>query len=183
MTPTTHSPDTLAQMTLTELWDLYEQVLGERSKAPNRKFLIGKIVAAQEEKAAQVQAEVQATMPTETETQTETQTPDAGPWVAISLEDRLALVRAQASTAALEALLAAPADRAVQTRVHAEAGAQRAALAQVEAADVPALKALLGNKRTHTRPGVLGAPDGPGAPTPPRTVVAGWAKARGAGGV
>ena len=168
-TPTTHSPETLAQMKLPELWDLYEQVLGQRTKAPNRKFLVNKILEAQ---AAQVHEEAmpapaapeeEGTAAPEEEGTAEpapdTTTESTNPWAgAVCIDDRIALLRQQASTEALDALLAtAPAGRALQARVVAEASAQRQVLTMVQEAATPALRAMLGNKRTHSRPGVLAA--------------------------
>ena len=162
MTTQTHTPDTLAAMNLPELRETYEAIVGEPTKAPNKKFLTRRILEAQEAKAAESKEELPTETAPEPQEQLTTEPQEdepTNPWTtAPDLDARLALIRTLASTQALDALLATTPDgRAIGTRVVTEANAQRAALAKVEEAEAPALRAILGNKQTHRRPGLLDA--------------------------
>ena len=227
MTTPIPTADTLQAERLPALWDRYEALYGERSKCPNKGWLVRKIIAALEakaqdaahaaaldadapqvaaqaladgtvrshdeaadleatlrEQAAQEAYSARVTEPaadgaTEPEAAPEpaqapaSQLPEIlpeapatdDPWSgATTVAQRIDHIRAIDRIADLEALSTlAKAQGDLQARVSSELAAQTKALAKVEAlvADDPAtlgtLKVLLGNKRTHARPGVLAA--------------------------
>lgn len=81
------------------------------------------------------------------------------------IDERVNVVRALSSIAVIDLMAASSPPRALQSRVIAELAMQRALLVQVEevggAPDAAAargkLHALIGNRRTHSRPGVVAA--------------------------
>ena len=145
-TTTSHTAESLADLKLPELWDLLEALTGTRSKAPNRKFLATKILEAQQSKL----------------TAARVANPFAG---ADGIDDRIAIVRAIDTLDALADLETKTASddapgRKVQARVKTEFDAHRTALERVGAANegeraIGQLSALLGNSRTHKRPGAV----------------------------
>lgn len=226
MTTPIPTAETLQAERLPALWDRYEALYGERSKCPNKSWLVRKILAGLEAKAADEAhasnlhadapaiaeqaladgtvssadeaADLEATLHAQAAQEAhsagvtepapnDAAEPDAAaesaqapatdprailpeatstddsddPWTgATTVAERLPSIRAIDNTADVDALLATD---DLQVRVDKELTAHRKALAEVEGLDaedpatVGALKALLGNRRTHARPGVLAA--------------------------
>lgn len=186
------TPEDLATLRLPELRRRYEEVLGKPTKAVNKTWLARRVAAGLAAKAAdedltagveQTASPIIDTIDTATVT-TPADAPaepePAGPWgTARTIADRLPITRSVSTLADLDALLDT---ENLQARVCTELDAQRKALAPIEAltADddnaIGTLKALLGNRRIHKRPGVLAAvqrrlaeldPDGDATPMKP----------------
>jgi hypothetical protein len=153
-----HTETTLKTLSLPELWALYTEATGKTTKAPNKKFLVRSILEAQAEAAPTKAAAKKPVKSSRRSKKAAEPMPepatDNGPWSgATTIADRVDHVRGIADVAIIDTLLAEP---DVQARVKTELAAQRQALSKVvdAATDAGQLRALLGNRQAHTRPGV-----------------------------
>lgn len=117
-------------------------------------------LARLQEEAAEAQAEdADATDATGATDATEPVDPDDAWQGKVGIDDRVRLVRAAADLETLDQLEAATPAHPLQSRVIGELAKQRQALKRAEATEGARgpLLALLGNRRTHARPGVVAA--------------------------